>query len=135
MTGRACTCLLPSRNPVELRNACRALERGVLLILAGGVLLFIWLSIKVSDMGEHGARTIAWSLLAVVYFGFGLGLRERWYRLMGLGTLAIALVSLVPIFWQMSTTTKIVSFFVMGGVFLGLGFVYTRYHEQLKKLL
>ena len=24
MTGRACTCLLPSRNPVELRNACRA---------------------------------------------------------------------------------------------------------------
>ena len=37
MTGRACTYLLPSRNPVELRNACRALERGVLLILAGGV--------------------------------------------------------------------------------------------------
>ncbi|GIT06033.1 MAG: hypothetical protein CM1200mP29_14440 [Verrucomicrobiota bacterium] len=26
-------------------------------------------------------------------------------------------------------------FLVMGGVFLGLGFVYTRYHEQLKKLL
>ena len=24
MTGRACTCLLPSRNPVELRDACRA---------------------------------------------------------------------------------------------------------------
>ena len=91
------------------------------LILAGGALLFIWLSIKVSDIGGDEARTIAWSLLAVVYFGFGLGLRERWYRLMGLGTLAIALVSLVPIFWQMSTTTKIVSFFVMGGVFLGLG--------------
>ena len=105
------------------------------LILAGGVLLFIWLSIKVSDMGEHGARTIAWSLLAVVYFGLGLGLRERWYRLMGLGTLAIALVSLVPIIWGMSTEMKIASFFVMGGVFIGLGFVYTRYQEQLKKLL
>ena len=24
MTGRACTCLLPSRNPVELRDACWA---------------------------------------------------------------------------------------------------------------
>ena len=71
------------------------------LILVGGSLLFIWLSIWVSDIGEHGARTIAWSLLAVVYFGAGLGLRERWYRLMGLGTLAIALVSLVPIIWQM----------------------------------
>ena len=32
--------------------------------------------------------------------GAGLGLRERWYRLMGLGTLAIALVSLAPIIWQ-----------------------------------
>jgi hypothetical protein len=105
------------------------------LILAGGALLFIWLSIKVSDMGEHGARTIAWSLLAVVYFVAGLGLRERWYRLMGLGTLAIALVSLVPIIWGMSTEMKIASFFVMGGVFIGLGFVYTRYQEQLKKLL
>ena len=105
------------------------------LILAGGALLFIWLSIWVSDIGEHGARTIAWSLLAVVYFAFGLGLRERWYRLMGLGTLAIALVSLVPIISGMSTDMKIYSFFVMGGVFLGLGFVYTRYQEQLKKLL
>ena len=86
-------------------------------------------------MGGHGARTIAWSLLAVVYFGAGLGLRERWYRLMGLGTLAIALLSLVPIIWGMSTEWKIASFFVMGGVFLGLGFVYTRYRDQLKKLL
>ncbi|MDP6794862.1 MAG: DUF2339 domain-containing protein [Verrucomicrobiota bacterium] len=105
------------------------------LILVGGALFFIWLSIKVSEMGGHGARTIAWSLLAVVYFGAGLGLRERWYRLMGLGTLAIALLSLVPIIWGMSTEWKIASFFVMGGVFLGLGFVYTRYRDQLKKLL
>jgi hypothetical protein len=106
------------------------------LILVGGALLFIWLSIKVSnEMGGHGARTIAWSLLAVVYFVAGLGLRERWYRLMGLGTLAIALVSLAPIIWGMSPNSKIASVFVMGFVFLGLGFVYTRYQEQLKKLL
>ena len=106
------------------------------LILVGGALLFIWLSIKVSnEMGGHGARTIAWSLLAVVYFVAGLGLRERWYRLMGLGTLAIALVSLAPIIWGMSLNSKIASVFVMGFVFLGLGFVYTRYQEQLKKLL
>jgi hypothetical protein len=106
------------------------------LILVGGALLFIWLSIKVSnEMGGHEARTIAWSLLAVVYFGAGLGLRERCYRLMGLGTLAIALVSLAPIIWGMSLNLKIASVFVMGFVFLGLGFVYTRYQEQLKKLL
>ena len=54
---------------------------------------------------------------------------------MGLGTLAIALVSLVPIIWGMSTEMKIASFFVMGGVFLGLGYVYTRFKEQIKNLL
>ena len=68
--------------------------------------------------------------------GAGLGLRERWYRLMGLGTLAIALVSLAPIIFEMETQLmRIASLFVMGCVFLGLGFVYTRFHEQLKKLL
>ena len=105
------------------------------LILVGGALLFIWLSVYVSEMGGHGLRTISWSLLAVIYFGSGIGLRERWFRLMGLGTLTIALLSLVPIIWGMSTEYKIASFFVMGGVFLGLGFVYNRYRESLKKLI
>ncbi len=105
------------------------------LILFAGVLLLIWVSVYASEMGGHGMRTIQWSLLALIYFGVGIGLRERWYRLMGLGTLAIALLSLVPIIWGMSTEMKITSFFVMGGVFLGLGFVYNRYRESLKKLL
>ena len=105
------------------------------LILAGGALLFIWLSIRVSDLDGDGLLTIAWTILAVGYFGLGLGLKERWYRLTGLGTLALALVSLAPIIWGMSLNSKIASVFVMGFVFLGLGFVYTRYQEQLKKLL
>ena len=46
-----------------------------------------------------------------------------------------ALVARAPIIWGMSTPMKIASFFVMGGVFLGLGFVYTRYRDSLKKLL
>ena len=105
------------------------------LILFGGAFLFIWLSIKVSDVGGPGLRTIAWTILGGCYLGSGLGLKERWYRLIGLGTLAIALFSLVPIIWQMSTNMKIVSFFVMGMVFLGLGYVYTRFKEQIRKLL
>jgi type VI protein secretion system component VasF len=105
------------------------------LILLGGAMFFIWLSIKVSDMGGHGLRTIAWTILGVCYFGLGLGWKERWYRLMGLGTLAIALLSLVPIIWQMDTDMKIASFFVMGLVFIGVGFVYTRFKDKIKKLL
>jgi len=106
------------------------------LILVGGALLFIWLSIRVSDLDGDGLLTIAWTILAVGYFGLGLGLKERWYRLTGLGTLALALVSLAPIIWQIEDEImRIASLFVIGCVFLGLGFVYTRYQEQLKKLL
>jgi MFS family permease len=105
------------------------------LILVGGTLLFTWLSIKVSDPGDLGLSTLTWTILALGYFGFGLGWKERWFRLMGLGTLAIALVSLVPIIWGMKTEMKIASFFVMGLVFIGLGFVYTRFKDQIKKLL
>ena len=55
---------------------------------------------------------------------------------MGLGTLAITLVSLAPIIFEMETQLmRIASLFVMGCVFLGLGFDYTRYQEQLTKLL
>jgi hypothetical protein len=104
------------------------------LILVGGTLLFTWLSIKVS-LGDPGLSTLTWTILALGYFGFGLGWQERWFRLMGLGTLAIALVSLVPIIWGMKTEMKIASFFVMGLVFIGLGFVYTRFKDQIKKLL
>ena len=73
-------------------------EAHIALILGGGAALFFWATIKVSasiPVGDgNGLRSIVWALLAVIYFTLGLKLRERWYRLMGLGTLGIALVSL-----------------------------------------
>jgi hypothetical protein len=109
------------------------------LILGGGIALFFWATNHVStwmpEVEGHGLRSIIWAVLAVIYFTLGLKLKERWYRLMGLGTLGVALLSLVPIIWQMSTELKIASFFVLGLVFVGLGFVYNRNKEQIKKLL
>ncbi len=108
------------------------------VIVAGGVALFLWLSIGVSDLipGDlAGLRSITWGVLAVAYFLLGLGLKERTYRRMGLVTLGVALLSLVPIIWQMSTQLKIASFFVLGLVFVGLGFIYNHYKEQIRKLL
>ena len=127
-----------------VQQMCRRQEGGFgvgeevhpwMIITAGG-LLFFWLTIKVgSELDGAGALTISWAILAVVYFGAGLGLRERCYRLLGLCTLAIALVSLFPIIWQLSTEMKIASFFVMGTIFLGLGFVYNRFREKIRELL
>ena len=106
----------------------------VTLIISGAVTLFLWATVKVGS-GAEGLRTIAWAGLAVIYFILGLGLKERWYRLMGLGTLGIALLSLLPIIWGLSTEMKIASLFVLGAIFVGLGYVYTRYKEKINKLL
>ncbi|MGI9241902.1 MAG: hypothetical protein ACR2RV_13955, partial [Verrucomicrobiales bacterium] len=109
------------------------------LISGAGIAIFLWLTVTVSNVAQstegQGVRSIAWAVLAVIYFSLGLGLKERWYRLMGLCTLGIALLSLFPIIWQMSTEMKIASFFVIGLIFVGLGYIYNHNKETIKKLL
>ncbi len=138
--------LLPSLTAVLLLLAVQQISRRVsgkiaisdkshfTLIISGVVTLFLWATVKVGSDAE-GLRTITWAGLAVIYFILGLGLQERWYRLMGLGTLGIALLSLLPIIWELSTEMKIASLFVLGAIFVGLGYVYTRYKEKINKLL
>ena len=109
-------------------------EAHVSLIISGAIALFWWSTVKAGE-GTEGLRSIIWAGLAVIYFILGLSLKERWYRLMGLGTLGIALLSLVPIILGLSTEMKIASLFVLGAVFVGLGYVYTRYKEKINKLL
>ena len=104
------------------------------LILATAVAVFVWCTVKVSDTSA-GLRTITWAGLAVIYFLAGISLKERWYRLIGLSTLGISLLSLIPIIWDMPTELKIASLFVLGAVFVGLGYIYTRYKDHIKKLL
>ena len=107
-------------------------------IVAGGAALFFWVTSWVSNIGGEGIeglRSIAWSGVGLLFFIAGLTFRERWYRLMGLTVLGITLLSLVPIIWGFSTEWKIASFFVLGLVFVGLGFVYNRFREMINKLL
>ena len=107
-------------------------------IVGGGAALFFWVTNWVSNIGGEGIeglRSIAWSGVGLLFFIAGLTFRERWYRLMGLTVLGITLLSLVPIIWGFSTEWKIASFFVLGMVFVGLGFVYNRFREKINKLL
>ena len=104
------------------------------IIICSSIAIFLWCSVKISD-ATPGFRTITWSGLAVINFLIGIGLKERWYRLVGLTILGISLLSLVPIIWDMPTELKIASLFVLGAVFVGLGYVYTRYKDHIKKFL
>lgn len=80
--------------------------------------------------------TACWSLFAFLVLGGGFILRERAYRLLGLGILAAAVgrVFFVDV-WQLETLTRILSFLVLSAVLLVLGFLYNRHADTLRRWL
>jgi len=80
--------------------------------------------------------TASWSLLALGLFGVGLLLRERMYRWVGLGVLALALGRVVFFdVWKLQTVYQVLSFMALGIVLLVLGFIYSKYQEKIREWL
>jgi len=94
--------------------------------------IWLWVT-RWSHATDAMPVTVAWSLLALALFAAGLGLRERAYRLAGMTVLALAIgrVFLFDV-WRFETLGRIVSFLVLGGVLLLLGYLYNRFGEKLR---
>ncbi len=80
--------------------------------------------------------TISWSVLAFAVLGAGFLLHERTYRLSGLVilTASVGRIFLVDV-WQLETLPRILSFLVLGGVLLALGFLYNRFADAIRRWL
>jgi uncharacterized membrane protein len=89
-------------------------------------------------VAQFGAQnlTVSWSVAALLIFLAGFAMRERIYRLGGMAILvwAIGRVFAVDV-WQLDTLFRILSFLVLGGVLLLLGFLYNRFAEQIRRWL
>jgi len=107
--------------------------QGALIVLG---LLGVWLVTGrwVATLHEGFVITTAWSVYALVVFSLGVILRERMYRWIALGVLALAIgrVFLFDV-WQLDTVWRIVSFLVLGAVLLALGFLYNRLAGLIRK--
>lgn len=88
------------------------------------------------DSSSGLAVTVVWALLAFAALGAGFLLRERSYRLMGMLILAVAVghVFFVDV-WKMGQVAGILGIICLALVLLGLGFIYNRYAEQIRKWL
>jgi hypothetical protein len=106
------------------------------LILSGGLSSWLYLTKWVSQGTEGFYITASWAVLAFVFFVAGLILRDRRYRWFGLAILgcAIGRVMFLDI-WKLATIYRVLSFMALGVVLIVLGFIYTRYQEQIKKWL
>lgn len=120
---------MPDRYPIH------ELGHRVILV-AGGLTLWLLLSRWVTEGASGFYLTASWSLLALAFFGLGMGLRDRVYRWLGLAVLACALGRVILFdVWKLDTLYRMLSFFALGLVLLVLGFIYSRFQEKIRQWL
>jgi uncharacterized membrane protein len=80
--------------------------------------------------------TLAWGAEGIGLLALGLPLRERVMRLSGLAMLFLCILKLFMYdLSELEAIARILSFVGLGVVLLGVSWAYTRYQEQIKRLL
>jgi uncharacterized membrane protein len=106
------------------------------VILLGGLALWQFVTRWIAQGAGGFYLTASWSVLALALLAGGIVLRERMYRWLGLGVLAVSLGRVV-IFdvWKLETNYRVLSFLALGLVLIVLGFIYNRYQEKIRQWL
>ena len=85
---------------------------------------------------RHGMVTLSWGLEGVGVFLLALSLRERSFRLTGLGLLLLCVGKiLIDDVWRLNPRDRYLTFIVLGGASLLVSFLYTRNREALRRYL
>ncbi|MEI8386349.1 MAG: DUF2339 domain-containing protein [Verrucomicrobiota bacterium] len=101
-----------------------------ILAVAATLLSWAW----VTFFHDPLPLTAAWALLALAGFVAGFLLRDRIFRLGGLGILALALGRIILFdVWGLELPLRVLSFLVLGGVLLLLGYLYNRYADRIRQ--
>jgi hypothetical protein len=124
--------------PALLRHWGRAwvghFESGAVAIVSG---LMAWLFVSNSISAAQSQNlTLGWALLALALIVLGFIAQERRQRWCGLGILVAAFVRVgVHDFWGFSDIGKVLTFFALTVICLGLSFLYYKYAERFKAWL
>jgi hypothetical protein len=103
------------------------------VLLVGGSIL---LSVLIADEVGAGLLTLAWALQGAAVLAAGFLMRERVLRLSGLALLFVCILKLFAYdLRQLEALARILSFVVLGLVLLAVSWIYTRYREQIRRLL
>src|SRR6218665_1176839 len=98
------------------------------LCALGAGLAGVWLLGEVMP-GE--LTTLAWGVAASGLFVLGFAVRERWYRLAGLGVLALTLGRLMFVDLSgLPPDQRILTFLMLGVMLLAVSYIYTRVRGQ-----
>ena len=105
-------------------------------MVAGALSLWFYETRWISLYTQGFYITAGWAALAFISLLAGLALHDRRYRWFGLLVLgcAIGRVMFIDV-WRLATIYRVLSFMALGVVLIVLGYIYTRYQEQIKKWL
>jgi hypothetical protein len=125
--------------PMILAHAPRALITATeswALVLVSSLTGWVALAGEASARWGAGAITASWAVCALVLFLAGFLLHESRQRWCGLAILLVTIVRVFAVdFWGLSAGFRVLTFFVLTLVTLGLGFLYARYPDRVKTLL
>jgi uncharacterized membrane protein len=83
-----------------------------------------------------GLLTVAWGCEGLALLGIGFPLGQRVLRIQGLVLLLICILKLFLFdLRNLETMYRILSFVALGLILLAVSWIYTRFQEQIKKLL
>lgn len=106
------------------------------LSAAHGILAALLTTATLFDEVSGGMLTLSWSLEGAALLTLGFVARDRWLRLPGL---ALLLTCIAKVFVydlrNLETFYRILSFIGLGVILLAVSWIYTRFQEQLRKLL
>jgi hypothetical protein len=111
----------------QLEDTCR---------LAVSMAATCCLTVLIVNEVRSSLVTLAWGAEGIGLLALGLPLRERVMRLSGLGLLFLCTLKLFTYdLSELEAFARIFSFVGLGVVLLGVSWAYTRYQEQIKRLL
>jgi hypothetical protein len=83
-----------------------------------------------------GMVTLAWGVEAVAVFLLALRVKERSFRLAGLGLLLVCVGKIiVRDVWGLTPRDRYLTFIVLGAALLAVSYLYTRYRDALRQYL
>jgi len=124
--------------PALLRQWGRELisnEESWAVVLGSAAMAWLFVSNSVIAVAPQNL-TLGWALFAVTLTVLGFAVHERRQRWCGLVILAAAFVRVaVHDFWLWSDLYKVLTFFVLTVICLGLSFLYYKFADRLKEWL
>jgi len=103
-----------------------------LQFFAAAVLLWLMLTVKMNA----GMKTVSWGIEGVAIIVLALLVKERTFRLAGLGLLLLCVAKIMAVdVWGLQARDRYITLIIVGSALLLVSYLYSRYRESIRQFL